>query len=232
MEDRTKAAALVRRRLFFERLAFRNWDAMRLLLRGGRLWKRDGWREVLRHCLVQVAVMDALTELLGMTEADRKSLCCVASVHDWDKRWELSPESISETYRILARQLLDRIAPIQALMEATKPEFLVKALVDAKATWLECLQFYVDDLCMGSNVVTWRERIEEQETRKPYLNQDAALTKKLGGPYWQKERELCAKIEQELFEKLRARGVSITAPTAIPRLLRAIVEEKASQQTG
>jgi len=59
------------------------------------------------------------------------------------------------------------------------------------------------------------------------LNEDDELTRKLGGrKYWDAEREVGILIEKELFERLLAQGIDVSAPELIPVTLRIELEKK------
>jgi hypothetical protein len=103
-------------------------------------------------------------------------------------------------------------------MEATGTRFLEKALVKKESTFLERLQFYLDDITKGSEIVPFNERIDEVESRRQDLNNDADLTACLGGRYWDKERELGHLVEEEIFNLLK-KDVVINSPADIPNLI-------------
>lgn len=211
---------------FFSDLALRHWKEMRLLLRGGKLWKKAGWRGVVEHSLIQLAVADALAEILHLRNYEREMLRRAAVVHDWKKRMEKAPEDFTHRDHAIAARLFQEVQPDSALLLATTPAFLERALINGEATWLELLQFYIDDLCMGGKIVPWQERIDELEKRKPELNQDQELTRKLGGRYWDKERELAQAVEQLIACDLQARGQGLVTPGDIPEFVRNNIRAK------
>lgn len=205
---------------FFNHLALSRVAEMRLLFRGGKLWKRDGWRQVVEHCLVQVALAGIFAELLKMSAAERSQLETAAAIHDWNKRHECRPDDFTELERHLAVKYLKNSLPVNsALIAATSTSFLKKALIDRTASELELTQFFIDELCMGGRVCDWRVRINDLEQRKPHLNTDSMLTESLGGPYWSKERELCARVEQHFHTRLVNLGHKIGVASELPRFI-------------
>lgn len=211
---------------FFEQLAFKYLPEMRLLFRGGKLTKADKWRNVAEHSLVQVAAIEALAESIGLAAEDKEKLCKAAACHDWDKRLEKQPDYFTEEERRLAREFLQTANPDQTLMEATKMEWLPRVVMEKKASLLEKLQFYIDDICQDSEIVSLDERIDEAEARERDLGASLETKTALGGNYRKKERELGHEIETEVFEKLKSQGINIEKPELLPSFLRKIIAEK------
>lgn len=226
--------------LYFQDITMRYLNEMRLLFRGGKLTKKDNWRNVAEHCVVQLASAEVLADLLDLPHEDRKRLCTVAAVHDWHKRIDVGQrrlrhidddhekrrlqEEIShiETY---AQSFLHSVNPDPHLMRATGPEFLQRALVDNNATFLEKLQFYLDDICTH-DLVPLKDRIAEVASRRQDLNDDAALTQAIGGKYWDRELELGAVIEREIWERLGGQARGISRPEDLPAFLRTELQRR------
>src|SRR3989338_2609896 len=192
--------------LYFDDAAQRYMPQMRLLFRGGQLKKKEGWRNVAEHCVMQLAAAEMLAELLHLSEEEKKKLCSVAAVHDWRKRIDVgnrkmnkleceereAPRSALTLLEEHAQQFVQSVNPDPDLMSATGPNFLVRALVDKKATFPEKLQFYLDDICGDREIIPGtkvpdimplRERIAEVASRRPEFNDDADLTAALGGKF-------------------------------------------------
>lgn len=210
---------------YFQDLAITHLPEMRLLFRGGKLVKKDNWRNVAEHCLVQIAVADKLADLLSLSVNNTTSLIKVAAVHDWEKRLKIKPNDFTNEEKVQAQEFLNKVNPDQNLMNATGSDFLEKALVKNNSTFLERLQFYIDDIVMGSEVVEFEKRVSEVEMRRKDLNEDEQLTTVLGGRYWDKERELDTKVEQEIFERIPNEiQERIVKPNNIPNYLREQIE--------
>src|SRR4051812_32393250 len=96
---------------FFHAVACRHLTEMRLLFNGGKLWKKEGWRPVVEHCLIQVAAADVLAELLGLPEEDKCRLMRAAAVHDWKKRMERYPAHFTTDEQAKAEMLLNMVQP-------------------------------------------------------------------------------------------------------------------------
>lgn len=214
--------------LFFRKIAFSHLPEMRLLFRGGKLWKKDEWRNVVEHSLVQIVAADVFSDVLGLPEEDRKRLIKVAACHDWDKRLRRAPKDFTEEERAKAQSFLDAVKPDEDLMEATDVDFLVK-YKQGRATFLEKLQCYMDNTTMGSEIVPFDVRVDEVAARREDMDEDEALTKKLGGRHWDVEREVGHKVEREIFELLQAKNIDIGSPEQIPEFIRKKIEEKITE---
>jgi serine/threonine protein phosphatase PrpC len=190
---------------YFEKLAFSHIPEMRLLFRGGKLTSSDGWRNVAEHCLVQVAVARQLGEILNLSERNLSSLEKVAACHDWEKRLNRKSQEFTPEEKARAKEFLSAVNPDENLMTATGVEFIRMALVDGESTFMQRLQFYIDDIVAGTDVVNFDDRIDEVEARRQDLNEDADLTQRLGGKYWDRERELGHIVEREIFGRLPLR---------------------------
>ena len=164
---------------YFQKLAFSHIPEMRLLFRGGKLTSPDGWRNVAEHCLVQVAVAHNLGEILELSQEDKTSLEKVAACHDWDKRLNKKSQEFTPEENVRAQEFLKAVNPDKGLMTATGVEFIQMALVKGDSTFLQRLQFYVDDIVAEGDVVKFDERIDKVEARRQDLNEDSTLTQRL-----------------------------------------------------
>lgn len=190
------------------------------LLYLGKLTKREGWKNVREHGVTQLLGAKVLGALLGLTDGERRALESVAIIHDWEKRLDNFPDDFSPAEKEKIELYYKKIKPDERLMAATGPDFLEKVLY-AEVSILEFLQFYLDDITMGSEIVPFDKRIEEVSTRKQYLNDDGDLTQRLGGrKYWELEMEVGHLVENMIFDSLKARGVEIGSPKDIPYLIK------------
>lgn len=203
---------------FFHKVAVRYLPEMRLVLRGGKLWKKEGWRNVVQHCLIQAAAAEVISEILGLPNSQKNKLARVAACHDWKKRIEKRPQDFTEEEKGKIDNLLsDRID--EKLFNALNPEFNIRFLKEG-VSFLEKIQWYLDNITRHGEIVSLKERIDEVEARRQDLNEDPELTKKLGGrKYWEVSREIGRQIEKELFDIITKRGVIIKSPEEIPNLI-------------
>ncbi len=212
---------------------YSHWDEMRLLFRGGKLWKKDKWRNADEHQITQLFGAKILGELMGLSEDERIKFEKVALVHDWRKRldkWEKNKESNPNEFTQedieRAEVILRRVNPDEKLMAATGPDFLEKVLY-GEVSVVELLQFYLDDITKGNEIVRFDERIDEVSKRKGNLNDSVELTERLGGrKYWNVEREVGHEVEKMIFNRLIERGIEIDSPEEIPALIRSRMGER------
>ena len=212
--------------LFFSRLAMSHIPEMRLLFRGGKLWETSGWRNVVEHSLVQVAISEELAELLDLNEEETRKITTAALCHDWAKRLEIKPQEFSSEERNKAEEFLKKVKPDSQLMDATGEKFHERALLKGEATFLEKLQFYIDDICKGSEIVPFDERIDAVEAKRQDLNSAAEYLKLFGARYWDNERKLGHAVEEEVFLKLKGRGYNIASPKDIPKFIEQRINRK------
>ncbi len=95
---------------FFASLGFRVRDAITLHQQQGLLQKTDGtrdWGNVTEHCLVEVARVEVLAELLQLPEDVKRDLVMAAAAHDALKREEL-------------KLIAQHVSPWQGTIEASR----------------------------------------------------------------------------------------------------------------
>lgn len=204
------------KRDFFEQLALSHLPEMRLLFRGGKLYKKDQWRNIVEHSLVQVAVADELSDLIGLSPEEKDDLIKVAACHDWRKRLERYPDDFTKKDETQVRTFLKRVGPKQNLMYATGPDFL-KRFLKGESSFLERLQCYIDDIVLDSDVIGYDRRLEETRKRYPELDDD----------FFEKERGLDNQVAQEIFMRLpfSVQG-QIGEPKHIPNFIRLRIEKR------
>lgn len=196
------------------------------LLYLGKLTKREGWKNIREHDAIQLFGAKALGNMYGLSENDQRELESVALIHDWKKRLDKNPDDFTVEEKEKAQVALEKIHPNEKLMTATGPDFLEKVLY-TEVSMLEFLQFYLDDITKGNQIVSFDERIDEVSARRQDLNNDAELTKRLGGKkYWDLEREIGHEVEKLIFIRLTERGIDLKSPKEIPDLIRCRVEEQ------
>lgn len=203
---------------------------IRFLFEGGKLYEKDGWDNVVGHCLIQAAAMEILGELLDLHPRYTRVMAEVAAAHNGMKRFDRRPDDFTADEKKRAIELQGEALPTELhweLMDALNPHFhlLVKR---GKAGLKQRLQFYVDDIASpdGDKLIPFDERIDEVSARNP--NPEPEVEQELGRPYWEAERELGHKVEWELWEMLRTKGVPIAKPRDIPEFLNREIEKRFS----
>lgn len=205
----------------FRSLATQYEAQTRLTIEGGKLIDRDGWGEVARHCLIQAAAIQTFAPRLGLDQHDTAKMAAVAACHDWAKRLEKKPQDFSEAEKTKAKELFRSARPNEKLMEALEPHFLVR-VVKREATFVELVQFYVDDIARGGEIVSLEERLADLELRRPNVAPEVAL--ELGRPYWEAEREIAHRVERMLASILYARHETSSESIDVSSVIRREIE--------
>lgn len=196
------------------------------LLYNSKLTKREGWKNVREHDVIQLFGARVLGNLLGLSDDQQKSLESVALVHDAGKRFNKFPEDFSSDEKEKFKSSYEKVNPDEKLMTATGPDFLEKVLY-TEVSMLEFLQFYLDDITRGSEIVSFDERINEVSARRHDLNNDQELTKRLGGRrYWELEREIGHAVEEVIYKRLLEKGIALKSPKDIPDLINCKIKEQ------
>ena len=208
-----------------ELMANRYPAEVRLLLQGGKLV--EDWANVARHCLIQAMAAEVIADFLGFEEQTKRRLASVALVHDWRKRLEIRPMDFTDEEIAQADELLAAAKPDAVLMRATTTEFLL-CVQNGEATFLELIQFYLDDITKHDQIVPFEERVADAAARTP--NPDQAIAAKLQRPFWEVELDVGHRIERMLFEILRARHVHIESPKLIPELILTEINRRTTKQ--
>lgn len=199
----------------------------------------DGWENVANHCIIQTIAIEELSGMIGLPNHDQKLLAQVALCHDWKKRLEKCPDDFTQKEKDaakvrfaqvmgieqakmdavadnpLSRVFFDRMSDeMELLLKATNPSFLLRA-TKSSPTLLELIQFLVDDMTKGDEIVSFRERIAEVSARNPHPDEN--VEKQLGRPYWDVELEVCETAESIVYRILDARHYpnNLTLPQLI-----------------
>ena len=191
------------------------------LLHGGKLYK--DWRNVYSHQSTQLGASIVFGSLLDLPSDEQMQFSKVALVHDWRKRLDIKPDDFSYEEKDNAEREIAWINPDQSLMTATGVQFIIDVAQGMKPTVLQMAQFYVDEICKGSEIVSVDDRIDEVSARRQDLNQDVELRKQLNGrAYWDVERSIAHDIEVELWKIMVKNGYKdrIKKPSEISTFIR------------
>lgn len=146
--------------------------------------KKEGWRNVQEHELVEAEVADVLGEATGCSVKDRGDLFTAGLVHDVGKRLQIrlikqkGDEGQLEAFRIQSQKMAEHgVSPrAVALTESVGHTSLVKFLQDPTAPDLKLrddldlptlIIHYADDITRNNDLVTIDERIDALENRQP-----------------------------------------------------------------
>jgi len=128
----------------------------------------------------------------------------VAACHDWEKRLQKKPADFTADEKADAQALCRLANPDLVLMGALCPRFLLE-VVAGRATFLQLIQFLIDDMTMGDKFVSFNERINEVSKRNP--NPEPEVQEALGRPYWNVEREVGHDVERVVYAIFKARRI-------------------------
>lgn len=204
-------------------------DAMRQLILGKLLEPVKGskakhgkeWKNVAQHCVEVGRGLDALADVLGLSEEDREKIVNVGLIHDWNKRLgknakAFTPEETAAAQEHL-RMLMDRYDPDGMLLRSTEPEGLARLETD-DATDLEHYVHFIDLSLMPSDVprplVPTRERIANLRVRQKQFNDNPDYPR-----FWDRKEELTERKEREILDRLRAQGREIPEGTRLCDLI-------------
>jgi len=209
---------------------------MRALFKGGKLTKREGWRNVAEHCFAQAVALDILCDALGIEGEEKRVIVSTAAVSDWDKRLEKRPQDFTEEERAEAERLIEIVDPDPELLEATEPEHFVRAYREGEDSipFRERLTHYVDDITKEGEWTSVEDRIRtlERSGRRADMME---LSKDVGGVNFfdyiiAHEERFETVLWARLNERLKAQGrPEIERPGDIPQWLYSELDRRAKE---
>ena len=174
------------------------------------------WENAANHCIIQPVAIECLMDAMGFGPVITVELAKVATCHDWNKRLQKKPGDFTAT-EVLCAQGAFKLAQVNpGLMTATTPLFLIH-FRRGFATFAEMIQFFVDDITKGDQIVSFDERIDEVSARNPHP--DDEIERQLGRSYWDVEREIGHAIQNMTLSILRDRGFDEPIHVLLNRLI-------------
>lgn len=210
---------------YWNSFAKKHLPEIRLLFQGGKLWSKEGWRNIVEHSLPQGAAAEVLSDMLQFPEEEKQELIKNSICHDWDKRIDKKPEDFTNKDQKKASKLITKIKLNQNLLAATKPEFVNQIISDqenSKETPIDQLiMFYIDEITMGGGdnlggFVSFETRLEETKHRYPELSPE----------HWDKEIRAGHIVQNRIFQMLREKGILIEKPDDLPSFITDAIEKK------
>lgn len=165
--------------------------------------REQGWRNIPEHCLVEVARVDVLADLLKLPEDIRNDLKFAAAAHDYRKKgeilerkrnasWDGATVSVDKTAELLWQSQLSRRAIEMSQAPGSRTILQIEKMLDKGSDDLSetdiayLVMHYVDDITSGSNWVS--EAIVENDGM--LVNDfDRRLTSLLENPKYVQEIE-------------------------------------------
>lgn len=203
-----------RKTQYFQNLLLDYLPEMRLVIRGGKLTKTEGWRNVVEHQAVEIVAIDVLCDMLGIEPKSKKKLMSTAAYHDWNKRIELGKIDEAHIDKDQIKSYLDMLHPDQGLLDAVEPGFL-RQLETGHPNLLQLVMFYVDDITFGSTIMPLRNRLTNSQDKNPD---------------WERELKLGEHVESQLADLLNSRDIPVYDSSDIPTLVLKRIKAKMDSQ--
>lgn len=187
------------------------------IVEGSTKPKGQEWVNVARHCIAVARTLDALGEMLGLSQEERDHMAHVGLVHDWNKRLTKDGDSFTGDERrdaeAYAARILEEHDPEGRLIDATEPRGLPRLESNAATLAEHCVHF-VDLSCLPTGLVSTEERFRDFERRGKIHDEDGQAN------MWERKRALVAKEEAMLLDIIRRNGVDVPEGTRLYELLR------------
>ncbi|KKR12036.1 MAG: hypothetical protein UT41_C0004G0003 [Candidatus Wolfebacteria bacterium GW2011_GWC2_39_22] len=228
-----------RKAAYFNSLAFKYLPEMRLLLKGGKLVRKDEngkvmeqddrrrWINVSEHCLVVTAEAEALAQAIGLTPEETLSLGKAAAIHDWDKRIHKKPQEFTEDDLIETERLLANTNVDHEVLSGTAHNFVKIFLVDEQpTTLLQRLLYYLDTITEENDIMPFKPRLAEGKKRAPKLGEDMELNNQIadkigeGKGFWEGAEEISDRVQNEIFNLLKQKGFQLESPDEVPEFIK------------
>jgi hypothetical protein len=209
---------------YWDEFARKHRLEMRLLFRGGKLWEKEGWRNVVEHSLPQGVAAEVLSEMLQLSKDEEEELIKNAICHDWNKRLEKKPEDFTDEDYEKGLDLIKKIDLNPELLRATEPDF-PKQILDADRLKkdipiIQLLMFYIDNITNSTGaIVSIEDRLMDAQKRHPELNSE----------HWDTELTAGNVAQNKIYGLLKEKNISIGKPEDLPELVKNIIEKKYSE---
>lgn len=203
---------------YWSRRAIQGLPSMRLAKDMGLFPKKEGWRNVQEHELVEAEVADVLAVATDCSAKDREDLFTAGLVHDVGKKLQIGlikekgDAGQLEAFRIQSQKMAEHGVSPRAITftESVGHTSLVKFLQDPTAPDLKlCDDFdlptliihYSDDITKNNDLVTIDERMDVLENRQPPYPEATLGGDIFGGrTYYQVQRIVGHLVENKLAE--------------------------------
>jgi len=202
---------------FFDAWAQKQMGAMRVVLRGGKLTKKDGWRNVVEHSLITSLAAGALAELLDLPKEQHDALCAGLAVHDWDKRIDKKKLEMTDERRQKVDAWVQKLpAGATDAWQATKmTAFQIHDIAKQPELSFAEIARYADTICDESSIISPKQRVDNARPRYKHLTEE----------YFQAEIDAAGLTEKKIASYLASKGMEII-PEKIPELVRDMIEKK------
>lgn len=196
----------------------------RVLMLHSRGGLTGAWSNISDHCITEVMLAELLEEMLGLPPEQADVLCRSALAHDWNKRMEVTGSGETAEQHFAK----DHADVDWELVEVTHPQSIdrIEQRLVSPHLSSEELLFYIDNICMGSEIVTPQGRRDDLVQRGRLLP-DAA------------DRELDAtlRIEQKIHAAREKQGLSVRvgeqlSGVLVKEYMRRLIQSAVERQFG
>lgn len=208
---------------YFQRKTLSHIAEMRNAKKAGLFPKKEGWRNVIEHMVVEAEAADVLAEALGLSETERNKLYRAALSHDVYKRkerelaQEKGPSGYDEAAKLQSEWLRNHgySEDVVELTESVGHTSLVHFQNLDQVDTIKKIMHYVDDITLNNDIVLLDQRMDTLETNPRYEELNLQGIAIFGRPYFTVQREISKKIEREFAQKL-----GLEDPTQLPLWIR------------
>ncbi len=157
------------------------------------------WSNVYDHCKTEAVIADLLSDMLNLSANDRVYLVRAAILHDWYKRTERESKNYDTTY---SEQGLKELGIDSQVIE------IAHSVGHTSLKWIEGSYFlrkvmhFIDDICVGSDIVEIDERVNKTEASGRYTQLIEDYRKELDGRnFFDVQKEVGKIIQNEIEDK-------------------------------
>ena len=213
----------IKKTRYFQGKTTSHISEMRQAKKSGLFPKKERWRNVVEHMIVEAEAVDVLAEALGVSDIERKNLYTSALLHDVYKRREkeIATEKGASGYDESARLQAEWIRSlgysndIVEMTESTGHASLVRFQDLDQISVVQKIIHYADDITQGNDLVSLDQRIDGLEANPSYKEINQKGVEVLGRTYFVVQRETSKKIEKEFADK-----IGLEDPTQLPLWIR------------
>ncbi|NOT50153.1 MAG: hypothetical protein HOP10_02640 [Chitinophagaceae bacterium] len=172
-----------------------------LLKSEGRL--TGDWSNLYKHCKLEGEIAIILSRLVNLNEVDSKILTKAAILHDWYKRTEIEQSKglNAVAYKNSENDSFDKLLKLGIQKRIVEVAHSVGAFsleeIITSQDLLKKIMHFIDDICLGDNVVEIDERIDYNERKYPQINKDGRELFD-GKTYFEMQRIVGKQIQSEI----------------------------------
>lgn len=223
-----------KKKSYFSHFARSHLSSLRLHEEYGVLEKKEGWRNVSEHCLLEAVAVDILAEKLNLDETIRSELVTGAILHDFHKREQMklfqekgaSTKSLMESEEVSSRILKEKDFSegiISVASAAADTKKMAQSFSDTSLS--ERIIYYIDSITDNNEISTIEKRVSKSEASERYRRINEEAREYLNGQtQLETMRKISTDIQKELAEKLK-----IEDPTTLPKWIEGEIKKRVEE---